>query len=83
MTNNVLLMYSGYAIQAAQPSSIAALNALPLTAARILASNLTTCQINYVSGVLLRNGVVTIYLGFTQDVAKVALMHQINVANSP
>ena len=76
-------MYSGYAIQAAQPSSITALNALPLTTARILASNLTTCQVNYVSGVLLRNGVVTIYLGFTQDVAKVALMHQVNVANSP
>jgi len=83
MTNKVLLMYSGYAIQAAQPSSITALNALPLTTARILASNLTTCQVNYVSGVLLRNGVVTIYLGFTQDVAKVALMHQVNVANSP
>jgi MSHA biogenesis protein MshO len=81
MTNNVLLMYSGYTIQAAQPSSISALNAL--TTARQLATNLTTCQINYVSGVLLRNGVVTIYLGFTQDAAKVTLMHQVNVVNSP
>jgi MSHA biogenesis protein MshO len=54
-----------------------------LTTARQLATNLTTCQINYVSGVLLRNGVVTIYLGFTQDAAKVTLMHQVNVVNSP
>jgi MSHA biogenesis protein MshO len=81
MTNNSLLMYSGYAIQTTQPSTIVALNAL--ATARKLASNLTACQINYDSGVLVRNGVVTIYLGFTQDVAKVNLMHQVNVANSP
>ena len=81
MTNNVLLMYSGYAIQAAQPSSMSALNAL--TTSRQLAANLISCQINYVSGVLQRSGVVTIYLGFTQDAAKVTLMHQVNVVNSP
>ena len=81
MTNHILWQYSGYAIQAAQPASIAALNGL--ATARQLANNLTSCQINYVSGVLQRNGVVTIYLGFTQDVASVKLMHQVNVVNSP
>jgi MSHA biogenesis protein MshO len=81
MTNHVLLQYSGYAIQSAQPASIATLNAL--ATARQLATNLTSCQINYVPGVLQRSGLVTIYLGFTQDVANVTLMHQVNVVNSP
>lgn len=81
MTNKQLLMYSGYNIQATQPSSVATLNSL--ATARQLATNLSSCQINYVAGVLQRNSVVTIYLGFTQDVASVKLMHQVNVVNSP
>jgi MSHA biogenesis protein MshO len=81
MTDHILWQYSGYAIQAAQPASITALNGL--ATARQLANNLTSCQINYVSGVLQRNGVVTIYLGFSQDVANAKLMHQVNVVNSP
>ena len=81
MTNRVLLQYSGYATQTSQPASLATLNGL--ATARQLATNLSSCQINYVAGVLQRTGVVTIYLGFAQDVANVRLMHQINVVNSP
>lgn len=81
MTNHVLLMYSGYTIQTSQPASVSALNGL--ATGRKLASGLTTCQVNYVPSVLQRNGVLTIYLGFTQDVATVTLMHQVNVVNSP
>jgi MSHA biogenesis protein MshO len=81
MTNHVLLMYSGYATKAAQPASVSALNGL--ATARVLATNLSKCQVNYVAGVLQRSGVITIYLGFTQDVATVTLMHQVNVVNSP
>ncbi len=81
MTNRVLLQYSGYATQTSQPASVAALNGL--ATARQLAANLSSCQINYVAGVLQRTGVVTIYLGFAQDVANVKLMHQVNVVNSP
>jgi MSHA biogenesis protein MshO len=81
MTNHVLWMYSGYPIQATQPASVSALNGL--ATARKLATGLTTCQVNYVPGVLQRSGVITIYLGFTQDVATVTLMHQVNVVNSP
>ena len=81
MTNRVLLQYSGYAMQPAQPASVATLNGL--ATARQLATNLSSCQINYVAGVLQRTGVVTIYLGFAQDVANVRLMHQVNVVNSP
>jgi MSHA biogenesis protein MshO len=81
MSNRQLLMYSGYAITASQPSSVAALNAL--ATARVLANNLTTCQISYVAGVLQRSGIVTIYIGIAQDTAKANLMHQVNVVNSP
>jgi len=81
MTNHVLLQYSGYTIQSAQPASVATLNGL--ATARQLAANLSSCQINYVAGILQRSGVVTIYLGFTQDAANVKLMHQVNVVNSP
>lgn len=81
MTNHVLLMYSDYAIQPNQPASVTALNGL--ATARTLANGLTSCQVNYVPGVLQRSGVITIYLGFTQDVATVTLMHQVNVVNSP
>lgn len=81
MTNRVLLRYSGYATQANQPSTVATLNGL--AAARILANGLTICQVNYAPGVLQRSGVITIYLGFTQDAATVTLMHQVNVVNSP
>jgi len=81
MTSKQLLMYSSYAIQSAQPSSIGALNAL--AAARPLANNISTCRISYSPGVLQRSGIVTVYLGFMQESAKVNLMHQINVVNSP
>lgn len=81
MTNHVLLMYNDYTMQATQPSNVATLNGL--ATARQLAANLSTCQINYVPGILQRSGVVTLYLGFTQDAATVTLMHQVNVVNSP
>ena len=81
MANQRLLMYRGYAIQSTQPTSITALNGL--TAARQLAANVTTCQINYVAGALQRGGIVTIYFGLTQGQSKVSLVHQINVVNSP
>jgi MSHA biogenesis protein MshO len=81
MTNRVLIQYSGYAIQATQPNIIATLNGLATP--RILAKDLSFCQISYATGVAQRSGIITIYLGFTQDTANVKLMHQINVVNSP
>ncbi|OYZ03778.1 MAG: general secretion pathway protein GspH, partial [Methylophilales bacterium 16-45-7] len=81
MTNRRLVMYSGYAIQSTQPASISALNAL--TTGRQIASNVTSCQMQYVPGALQRSGIVLVYLGLTQDAARVNLMQQINVVNSP
>lgn len=81
MTNGLLLRYGGYAIQAAQPASVAALDGL--ATARRLANNVTACDIDYTAGALERHGLVTIYLTLTQDGAKVSLMHQVNVVNTP
>lgn len=81
MTNRRLVMYSGYAIQSTQPASIGALNAL--TTGRQIAANVASCQVRYIPGALQRTGIVVIYLGLTQDTARVHLMHQVNVVNSP
>jgi MSHA biogenesis protein MshO len=81
MTNKVLLRYSGYAIQASQPTSTANLGGA--SNARQVANNLTFCQISYLPGVLQRSGIINITLEFTMDTAKVKLMHQVNVVNSP
>jgi MSHA biogenesis protein MshO len=81
MTNRRLMMYSGYAIQSAQPTNIGALNAL--TTGRQIAANVASCQMRYIPGALQRSGIVVIYLGLSQDTARVNLMHQVNVVNSP
>jgi len=81
MTNHLLLRYDGYALQTSQPASIAALNVL--ATAKQLASNVTTCQISFVPGVLQRSGLVSLRLGFNEGPAVVTLMHQVNIVNSP
>lgn len=81
LTNRRLMMYSGYAIQSAQPASIGALNAL--ATGRQIAANVSSCQMQYIPGALQRSGIVLIYLGLTQDAARVNLMQQINIVNSP
>ena len=81
LTNRRLMMYSGYAIQSAQPASIGALNALA-TGSQI-AANVSSCQMQYIPGALQRSGIILIYLGLTQDAARVNLMQQINIVNSP
>jgi MSHA biogenesis protein MshO len=81
LTNRRLMMYSGYGIQSAQPASIGALNAL--ASGRQIAANVTSCQIQYIPGALQRSGIVLIYLGLTQDTARVNLMQQVNIVNSP
>jgi MSHA biogenesis protein MshO len=81
MTNRQLVRYSGYTIQNAQSASIGALNGL--ATAREVAGNVSACQITYATGALQRSGIVTIALELTQDTAKVKLLHQITVVNSP
>lgn len=83
MTNRILWRYQGYAFQVTQPASIASLNGLAGSQRSQLASNLASCRITYTTGILQRSGIVSVNLSLTEDTAKVTLMHQINVANSP
>lgn len=80
MTNRKLWRYDGYAFQASQPSSIAALNAL--VTPTLLADKLSYCKMTY-NAINQRNGLVSIALGFTDSGAVVRLMHQVRVLNSP
>lgn len=82
LANARLMRYSGYAIQSAQPVSMSAAPLLGSTGA-IMASNVTACNIAYASGVLERNGLVTVRLAVTEQGETVDLMHQINVVNTP
>lgn len=74
--NGFLRRYSGYAIQATQPAP-------PGGTPAILASNVTACSMAYTSGVLQRQGLVSIRLTLSRDGETVTLQHQVNVDNTP
>lgn len=76
-----LLRYAGYAIQAAQPDTLAALNGLAAPA--VLANNLTVCSFTYNSGALVRSGVVAARLAVTRNGETVSMLHQVSVSNTP
>ena len=73
--NGFLRRYSGYAIQATQPA--------PTTGGSVLVSNVAACSMNYTSGVLQRQGLVSIRLTISRDGEAVTLQHQVNVDNTP
>lgn len=79
-----LMRYSGYAIAASQPTNPAA---APLsnttTTSAIMASKVTACAMTYTSGVLERNGLVTLRLAISDEGETVDLLYQINVMNTP
>ncbi|MEQ1600631.1 MAG: type II secretion system protein [Methylophilaceae bacterium] len=83
MSTHQLVRVSGYAMQATPTASVAALYGLASATRSLLADKLTACSIHYDNAALQRNGIVTIALTFEQDNAKVTLMHQVNVVNSP
>lgn len=78
-----LWRYSGYAIQAAQPASIAALDALAGVTKAQLASKVSACSFVYAAGVTQRNGLVSIRLSLADGGETATLMHQVNVTSTP
>lgn len=76
-----MLRYAGYAIPAAQPATLAALNALATPA--VLATSVTACSITYTAGAMARDGLVVIALSVTQSGETVTLQHQVSVSNTP
>lgn len=83
VANGRLWRYSGYAILAAQPASIAALDALANVTKALLASKVSACSFVYSPGVMQRNGLATIRLSLSDGGETVTLMHQVNVTNAP
>lgn len=83
MTNKKLLRYDGYAFQASQPASIAALATTTGSwNTTLLADKLSYCKITY-ANTNQRNSILSIALAFTNNGANVRLMHQVRVINSP
>lgn len=89
--NGVLRRYSGYGIQASQPTSEAALKGLSGVSSAIAAGQVQQCTISYNnssnsnsnSEVLLRNGLVTLTLSLSKGGETVALLQQVNLVNTP
>lgn len=82
-SNKKLLMYSNYAIQASQPTSITTLDGLSNVRKSILAENLTGCSFDYSAGISERSAIVNLTIAMQEDHANVRLMHQVSVANTP
>ncbi len=78
-----LWRYSGYDFQAAQPVTLAGLNALAGVTRAALATHVTACDFSYAPGPLQHNGLVSLSLTITQSDESVTLQHQINVDNVP
>jgi MSHA biogenesis protein MshO len=73
-----LRRWSGYAIQAAQPT------ALPVGATQLLAEGVTACEFTYSSDIAqLTRGLVTIRLAITRNNETVVLYQQAHVNNVP
>jgi MSHA biogenesis protein MshO len=80
---NTLWRYTGYGFQAAQPTTLAALNALAGVTRAALATNVTACSFTYTPGPLQHNGLVSLSLTITQAGESVTLQQQVNVDNVP
>ncbi|MFZ2540646.1 MAG: prepilin-type N-terminal cleavage/methylation domain-containing protein [Gallionella sp.] len=79
-----LWRYWGYAIQAGQPASIAALNGLAGVQTARLANNITDCRFTYEANVVAqRTGLVTLRLAITRDNETVTLYSATHVSNQP
>lgn len=85
LASGTLWRYSAYAIQAAQPATLATLDALANVARTRLASDVSACSFSYADAVLQRNGLVSIRLSLTHhgNGESVTLVHQIDVMNTP
>lgn len=73
-----LFRWSGYAIQAGQPTS------LPLAGTQVLATGVTGCEFTYTNETAqLSRGLVTVRLALTRNNETVVLYHQAHVNNVP
>jgi MSHA biogenesis protein MshO len=79
-----LTRYWGYAIQAAQPATEVALQALPGVQRALIANNVSACNFTYnPNAVAQRTGVITMALTITQQGESVVLFNATQVNNAP
>ena len=88
LATGTLWRYSGYAIQIAQPATIAILDALAGVTKAALATRVSACSLVYDTVALQNSGLVAITLAISQAVAgssaeTVTLQHQVSLANTP
>ncbi len=77
-----LKRYSGYTISSTQPVAAATLTAAG-AAAGSLATDVAACQFSYASGTAQRNALATLTLQLTRSSETVALLHQVQMVNTP
>ncbi len=75
--SGTLNRYSGYALQAAQPTAFAGITPA------LLAGNVSGCTIGYADGVLGNRGLITLWLEIRTQGESVSLMQQVHVDNTP
>jgi MSHA biogenesis protein MshO len=74
--------YSGYTINATQPTSAASLSAAGATAG-VVATNVAGCQFTYASGTSKRVGMASLLLQMASNGQQVQLLQQTHVVNAP
>lgn len=83
LPNATLWRYSGYAMQASQPTSVAALDALAGVTKAALATDVSACSFTYQPGYLMATGLVVMRVQLTRNGETVDLLHQVGVVNTP
>jgi MSHA biogenesis protein MshO len=77
-----LTKYSGYAINATQPTSAASLSAAGATAG-VVATHVAGCQFTYLAGTYQRVGMATLLLQMANNGQEVQLVEQTHLVNAP
>ena len=77
-----LTRYSGYTIASTQPASSAALLGAGATSA-LVASGVSSCQLDYSSGTAQRNALATLTLALTNSGESIRLLNEVQVVNVP
>ena len=81
-TVGTLTRYSGYAIQAAQPTTAATLNALPGVASAVVADRISACSATTTTTNVQDRGIVTFSLALAEQGEQITLIHQVQLDNS-
>jgi len=77
-----LTLYKNYPIQATQPTTAAALNALPGVTSSLVADLISDCSVSTTTQDIRNRGLVTLNLSLSQANETIRLLHQVQLDNS-